>query len=539
MAGDPTRKARSMPVQEGNDATPIKLLAVDDRRANLTALAAILRDPTYELVTATSGQEALQLTLRESFGVILLDVVMPGMDGFEVARHLKSVERTREIPILFLTAVATDVTQIYRAYAVGAVDYLIKPLDPEVVRRKVAVFVDLVRQRQKIERQARALRETERRQHELEVAELRLAGDRRYRKLVQGIEHAIGWTADETLRLTFVSRQASDILGYSSAQLLDPEFWSKQLHPEDRDAVLATFRRALDESIDLKCDHRLLASEGRTVWFHTVVSGERDAPDAPPALHGLSVDISDLKHAEEQAQRATNAREALLAIVAHDLRSPLAAVRAGADLLETAGAHVDVPKIAQTIIRATSRMERLISDLLDFALIQDGRMRVEPEVMDAANVLHETIELFEPVAAEQGARLDAQVSDALWVHGDRDRILQVIANLVSNAVKFTGRDGVVTIRAEPSGHDALFSVSDTGPGMTAEALAAIWDRDRQQGPRAKGSFGLGLQIARGLVDAHGGRLWAESQPGVGTTFYFTIPLARPTFVPREDAASVR
>lgn len=524
---------------EGNDTTPIKLLVVDDRPTNLGALAAILRDPTYELVTATSGPEALQLTLHESFGVILLDVVMPGMDGFEVARHLKSVERTREIPILFLTAVATDVTQIYRAYAVGAVDYLIKPLDPEVVRRKVAVFVDLVRQRQKIEQQAHALRETERRQHELQVAELRLAGDRRYRKLVQGIEHAIGWSADEALRLTFVSRQAADILGYSSSQLLDPEFWSKQLHPDDRDAVLATFHRALDECIDLKCDHRLLATEGRAVWFHTVVSGEREEPDAPAALHGLSVDISDLKHAEEEAQRATNAREALLAIVAHDLRSPLAAVRAGADLLETAGAHVDVPKIAHAIIRASSRMERLISDLLDFALIQDGRMRVEPGVMEVASVLHETLELFGPVAAEQGARLDGHVSDALWVRGDRDRVLQVIANLVANAVKFTGRDGVVTIRAEPSGHEALFSVSDTGPGMTEEALAAIWDRDHQQGPRAKGSLGLGLRIAKGLVEAHGGQLWAESHPGVGTTFYFTIPLVRPTLVPREDAASVR
>src|SRR5690606_7626066 len=139
-------------------------------------------------------------------------------------------ERTREIPILFLTAVATDVQQIYRAYAVGAVDYLVKPLDPEVVRRKVAVFVDLVRQREQIKRHAEMMRETERRQHELQVAELRLAGDRRYRKLVEGIEHAIGWATDESLRLTFVSRQAARILGYSSAQLLDPEFWSKQLH---------------------------------------------------------------------------------------------------------------------------------------------------------------------------------------------------------------------------------------------------------------------------------------------------------------------
>jgi CheY-like chemotaxis protein len=151
------------------------LLLVDDTAANLVALAAILEGPQYRLLTASSGAEALLVVLREQVDLILLDVRMPDMDGFEVARHLKAAEQTRQIPILFLTAVATDPAYIYRAYDVGAVDYIIKPLDAEMVRKKVAVFAEIVK-----------LRETARREYELELAELRVASDRRYRKLVEG-----------------------------------------------------------------------------------------------------------------------------------------------------------------------------------------------------------------------------------------------------------------------------------------------------------------------------------------------------------------
>src|SRR5262249_14918085 len=147
---------------------------------------AILASPAYRLVSVTSGEEALSALLRQDFALVLLDVVMPGMDGFEVANHMKALDRTKRIPILFLTAVATDVSQIYEAYSIGAVDYLIKPLDTRAVRSKVAVFADLYRQRTEIERQACLLRESDRREHSLRLAEARVASDERYRKLVEG-----------------------------------------------------------------------------------------------------------------------------------------------------------------------------------------------------------------------------------------------------------------------------------------------------------------------------------------------------------------
>jgi len=292
------------------------LLLVDDRMENLIALQAILRDSGYHLITATSGEQALNVTLRERITVILLDVVMPGMDGFEVAKNLKALERTRDIPILFLTGLATDVHQLYRAYDVGAVDYLIKPLDAAVVRKKVDVFVSLVRQREQIERQAKALREADRREYDLKLAELRIANDRRYRKLIEGIDHAIAWTTDGLLRLTFVSRQATRILGYTAEQFLEPGFWAAHLYPEDRAEVLAAFHEARAERTERVVDHRFLAADGQVLWLHTGVTGELPMGVDVDELHGISVEITKLKNAEEDAKKAAELREEFLAIVA-------------------------------------------------------------------------------------------------------------------------------------------------------------------------------------------------------------------------------
>jgi len=420
------------------------------------------------------------------------------------------------------------VQHIYRAYEVGAVDYLVKPLDSEVVRKKVAVFVDLVRQREQIARQSEVLLEAERREYELKLAEIRIAGDRRYRKLVEGIDHAIGWTTDGTLRFTFVSRQAAGILGYPMEQFLQPGFWETLLHPEDRDAVLAMFRRAVDQGLELVSNHRMFAASGQMLWFRTGVSGERAAADQAAELHGISVDVTDLKHAEEEAQRATHVREELLAIVAHDLRNPLTSIRASAGLLARVAERardVRVEKTIRIIARSAERMDRLISDLLDFELIQAERLTVERQPVDAAGVIQETVEMFRPTAAEKEVQIEGYGGEDLVVHGDRERLLQVLSNLVGNAVKFTPEGGSVTVHVERSGSDGLFEVSDTGPGIQEEEQAHIWERFWQaRRGRAAGGVGLGLSIARGLVEAHGGHIWVERRSEGGARFRFTIPL---------------
>ena len=183
-------------------------------------------------------------------------------------------------------------------------------------------------------------------------------------------------------------------------------------------------------------------------------------------------------------------------------------------------------KVTRTIIRSAERMDRLIGDLLDFALLQEGRMTIERQPVGAASIAQESVEMLKPLAATKEIRLDGYAEDDLLLDGDRDRVLQILSNIVGNAIKFAPEKSSVALRVGRSGDDGLFAVSDTGPGMTEEDVSRIWNRFWQaKRGRAHGGVGLGLSIAKGLVEAHRGRIWVDSREGVGTTFYFTIPLA--------------
>lgn len=514
----------------------VSVLLVDDRPANLVALEAILEAPGRRLIKATSGEEALSVALREELAVILLDVRMPGMDGLQVAAHLKGVSRTRYVPIIFVTAVATEVQHVYKAYSVGAVDYLIKPLDTDVVRRKVATFVELFQQRREIERQAAALRETERREHELRLAELRLASDARYRKFVEGIDHVIAWSADPTtLQLSFVSRQAERVLGSPLAQISQPDFWVRHLHPDDRDAFLACVRETAAVGADRTCNHRMLAADGRELWFHTGLSLEAPLGATTPELHGVSTDVTDLKLAEHEAQEATRAREELLAVASHDLKTPLQVIALGAERLLRFAPGADVVaqagQAATSIMRAATRMNRLLEDLLDLDRIEHARLELERGPHDARDLIQDGVELVAPIAAERkvALRVDAAGAADATVSCDRERVRQVFANLLGNAIKFSPQGAEITVRAERHGDAVRFVVVDRGPGIAAGELERIFERYWQARDadriRARTGLGLGLAIAKGIVVAHGGEIWAESDPGCGSSFSFTLPLA--------------
>jgi PAS domain S-box-containing protein len=323
---------------------PVSILLVDDRPENLVALKAILSAPEHRLVTATSGEEALKvLLLVENFALILLDVLMPGMDGFEVAHSVRLSERTKHIPIIFVTAVATDARQVAAAYSLGAVDYLIKPLDRDIVRAKVAVFVDLYRQRERVARRVASLPERERRDYQVRLEELRVASERRYRRLVEGIDHVIGWSARaDTISVSFVSRRAQRLLGYSPLELVAPDFWAKHVHPDDRARLLETFRAAIEERRDTECVHRLRAAHGREVWLRTSVSAEPTEAGGGIELRGTSVDITDL--VAEMDQAIDGLRHPLNAIARNAAtlaqQAPTGAAREQAELIERAAADI-------------------------------------------------------------------------------------------------------------------------------------------------------------------------------------------------------
>jgi PAS domain S-box-containing protein len=241
---------------------------------------------------------------------------------------------------------------------------------------------------------------------------------------------------------------------------------------------------------------------------------------------GLAIENARLYR---EVQDAVKLREQVLAVVSHDLRNPLGVVRVAADGMLRRARDWHEPlltKNAETIRRSTSRMEHLIGDLLDMARIHAGKLKVErrPHPVDA--LVHEAVEAYDATAVEQGIGLRTDVDvGGLYADCDRDRILQVFSNLLGNALKFCWRGDEITVRARPDADEIRFEVSDTGPGIPADERAHVFEAYWSAERRGKKGTGLGLFITRGVIEAHGGRLWVESEVGRGTTFVFTLPIA--------------
>jgi PAS domain S-box-containing protein len=234
-----------------------------------------------------------------------------------------------------------------------------------------------------------------------------------------------------------------------------------------------------------------------------------------------------------RAQRAIETRDDVLGIVAHDLRNPLAAILMQAELLREPGADTyRLPhKAAESILRSATRMNRLIEDLLDVTLLEQSRLAVDPRPLDARQLMAEVLHAHEARGAADSLDLHLDVpADLPDVLCDRDRVLQILENLVGNALKFTPPGGSITVGAGQRTNDVLFWVADSGIGIDSDSLPHVFDRFWQAKRGRRSGAGLGLAIARGLVEAHGGRMWVESTPGRGTTFFFTIPAALPPLV---------
>jgi len=234
--------------------------------------------------------------------------------------------------------------------------------------------------------------------------------------------------------------------------------------------------------------------------------------------------MEDLARAAEAASRA---RDEVLATVSHDLRNPIGTIFTSAALL------LDLPldetqreRQVQIIKRTAERMNRLIQDLLDASRMEAGHFTVEPHPVTVRSLVDDAHEMLAPIADAEGVTLTEEIEDAsMRVMADAERIQRVLSNLVGNAVRFTPRGGTIRVRAEPDGHMCRFSVNDEGPGIPEENLERVFNRYWQAKSGSTGGAGLGLAIAQGIVDAHGGRIWAQSEPGQGATFIFTLPFA--------------
>jgi signal transduction histidine kinase len=229
----------------------------------------------------------------------------------------------------------------------------------------------------------------------------------------------------------------------------------------------------------------------------------------------------------DEARQAVGVREQILAVVSHDLKSPLNTILMSVGLLEKGTPDEQrgaLPRTAARIQRAAQRMLRLIGDLLDFASIQAGGLAIQRDLHEPGAIVEETLAIFESLAQEKKLALTADVQPELpKIYCDRDRLIQVLSNLAGNATKVTAEGGHVTLRVEDREHEVLFTVTDDGPGISKEDAKHLFERYWRSGEVQYKGTGLGLAIAKGIVVAHGGRIWAESDLGRGARFFFTIP----------------
>ncbi|HEU0032130.1 MAG TPA: HAMP domain-containing sensor histidine kinase [Kofleriaceae bacterium] len=281
---------------------------------------------------------------------------------------------------------------------------------------------------------------------------------------------------------------------------------------EREDTVLADERALADRQLESERTNRqqLIAN---------LLLAEREATD------------TNLRSERSIADDAISARDDFLAMVSHDLRTLVHGIALNAALVvqdapPDSAAGGRIIRRADSIQRFTTRMARLVGDLVDVASIEAGRLKFAVQKLDATRLLRETLDTFQPVAAAHGIMLGATMADnALLAKFDHDRIGQVLGNLISNAIKFTDPKGRIDITVEPNGAEVRFTVRDTGRGIAPEALGAIFDRCWQAPEPGRRGLGLGLYISKCIVEAHGGRIWAESQLGHGSTFCFTLPRA--------------
>jgi signal transduction histidine kinase len=314
------------------------------------------------------------------------------------------------------------------------------------------------------------------------------------------------------------AREKADLILSDARDLEDSKYPDASVQRVDdrnharaqEDAVLEEERSEADVSAGLERKRRNLALAG-------LLAFEREGTD-------LRLEIE-----RERVDQALTSREDFMAMVSHDLRSLLGGIALSAELLKdvehAAEPFVKVTKYAASIQRFSARMNRLVGDLMDLASIEAGKLALVRVPQDACALVRDSLEAFEPAAAAQGIEIACDQHDAIaMVELDHERILQVLTNLVGNALKFTPRGGRITIAVERRNDEVCFSVGDTGCGIAEDMLETIFTRYYQSNAGDRRGLGLGLFIAKSIVEGHGGRIWAESTPGQGSTIRFTLPL---------------
>ncbi|MDW6022364.1 response regulator [Mesorhizobium sp. BAC0120] len=519
-------------------AAGARVLAVDDDERNLLAIAEVL-DGIGDVVCVSSGEEALRCLLKDEFAVILLDVLMPGLDGYETAALIRKRERSKNTPIIFLTAINKEEAHMLRGYDAGAVDYVFKPFDPVMLHSKVTVFVDLYEKKQEIERKAareqRLLEQALKAQSEKLEAERALRdSEARQQAMLSSLPVSFhARSVDPPFAARYVSRGVERLTGFAPPRFVsDPDFGLSRVHPEDLDTVKEALIAARHTG-SYACEFRWLCADGQYRIF--LDKGIVSEDGAGPEILGTMLDITEQRRLEDQLLQAQrlDAIGKLTGGLAHDFNNLLATILSGLNLIER---YSTLDEKAARILEMTRRSAKQGTDLVDRMLAFSRRQNLKPLPVELSAIWDSMNGLVAPVLGGL-IRLEWDVDQDVWpVHVDPSQLELALMNLVFNARDAMPSGGTITLRAEnrdvphatedlTPGDYVILSVEDTGTGIPADMIAKVVEPFFTTKPAGKGT-GLGLSTVYGFAKQSGGTLRIDSEVGRGTTMELWLPRSR-------------
>jgi len=545
--------------------TGADILVVENDPGTVRVLADMLRQAGYKARSVPSGEFALLAATKQPPHLILLDIRLPGMDGYQVCQELRRHISSHEIPIIFLSQMSETVDKV-RAFEVGGQDYITKPFRTSEVLARVNIQLHLRRMQQGLEQmvaeRAAELLSTNV-QLRIELAERKRAEEalRESEAMLNSlIEHLpiamlvdVGIEADEYI--VTMNREFTALFGYTLADVPDLRHWWPLAYPDEtyREAVRAEWLKRAERAIATRgkieaMEVTVSCKDGSTRHVSVSLSsvGEKnivtfvDLTELHRHRHQLEqlveIRTRELAQALKQAEAASQAKSAFLANMSHELRTPMNAIMGMTDLaLRRAGDPKQIDQLGK-VKNASAHLLHVINDILDISKIEAERLRLEQVAFTLAETLKNVIGLIGPKATEKGLKLLVRLDEGLpgrRFSGDATRLGQILLNLTGNALKFTDR-GAITVRVgvvEEGPDDVLlrWEIADTGIGISPEDQRKLFTAFEQADgsmTRKYGGTGLGLAISKRLVQMMGGEIGVDSRVGEGSTFWFTVRLAR-------------
>jgi PAS domain S-box-containing protein len=510
-------------LESQNVIAPIKILLVDDLNDNLLALDGLLKRSDVQIFQARSGAAALEFMFVHEFALAFIDVQMPGMSGFELAELMRGTKKTKNVPIIFVSATANDETFAFKGYESGAVDLLLKPLNAQAVRSKANVFIELFKQKKIID-----------------------AAEEKFRGLLETAPDAIV-IVNNSGKIELVNRQTENIFGYDRSELIGQKVEilmnesfrhshvnhrtgyteNPSLRPMGRDLELFGRRKGGSElPIDISLSP--LKTDSGTIISATI----RDITERRASEKKQEALLTKLKLTQIELEKALQIRDEFMSIASHELNTPLATIKIHAQFMrkliqkgdDSAYSKIKVEAFTDQTEKQVLRLERMVNDMLDITRIRSGVLTLERERFELCEVVTQTVEHMRSQFLAAGYP-DPKITICEPIIGDWDRIRieQVLVNLLTNAIKY-GSQKPVEIVVEALDHQVRFSVRDQGIGISADGQLKIFNRFERAAntARARG-LGLGLFISREIVSAHKGKIWVESKLSEGSTFVVELP----------------